>query len=190
MHMTSYQARILILTVIPNLMLGTVMIADAVPYESSLAALSPGIPADKVDVSQVQHLRNRSSVDLTVDKPLVNTPAKAHKPKVGIPALYFSDKTRILQQTRATTPDIDIAALNKLIAKPGLFIGPVQESRKSGMPENQTAGKAMRPKYSVFDSPSVLGNRSPVAMSLFSQRRGIEFLRMDEASHEILHGGN
>lgn len=179
-------------------MLGTAAIAEVVTHESSEsshAALSPGITAGKADVSQIQPLRNRSSADHNMDKPLIRTPAKAHKPKVGVPALYFSGKTRNLQ-TRSTTPDINIAARNTRIPKPDPLIGPVQESRKPGMPEDQTASQADGSTYSPFEFPSVFGDHPFVAKSLLMtllndpHRPGNESLRLDQVTHEALHGGN
>lgn len=175
----SCQTRNLLINVILYLLLGSAATAEAAPQGPSRETLSPGIMAATPDSSRIQPLQ----------KPTVRTPASATRPRAVTPVLYFSGTARIPQPPE-TTPDIDIAARMMLRANPGPLIGPLQESRIFDIFKNPPANQTSWSAYSPPPSHSLLEERPFVAMSFFQQRPESESLRMNQVTHEALHGGN
>ncbi len=182
---TTWVERLLVLSAVLNPML---VMADVTPLASAPVTGHPAVPADQTAPSQIRSASQPSFVLETIRKRTVTTLAATRKQYAGIPARYTSRQPPILR-AGAITPSIDDTMQSQVRTKLNLFIGPTQESLKPEISKNQQAGPAITSSYAPL-SPLFPRNRPFIAMSAVPQLSATEYYRMNQATHEILHGGN
>ena len=123
-----------------------------------------------------------------MSKPTRAAPAIAYRTTKGAPPLHATEKTRILY-TRSTTSAIASAARQRLGTAPDQFIGPIEESRKPLQSEDHMAGPAIATHY-ASETHSFEEVRPFAAIRYFMPIPENESYRMNQATQEILHGGN
>ncbi len=180
--------RFLVLSVILNPILAVAAGACATPLASPPRTWPPGSLIDQTTAWQNQSASQPSSALETMHKRTVRVPAGARKPHAGIPARYTRSEPRVLE-TRIIAPHTFDAIQNRARTKPNPFIGPTQESRKPEISTNQQAKLTIAPSYaSLF--PLFPKNYPFTVLNAVPQLSANESYRMNQATHEILHGGN
>ena len=180
--------RFLVLSVVLNPILAVAAGACATPLASPPRTWPPGSLIDQTTAWQNQSASQPSSALETMHKRTVRVPAGARKPHAGIPARYTRSEPRALE-TRIIAPHTFDAIQNRARTKPNPFIGPTQESRKPEISTNQQAKLTIAPSYaSLF--PLFPRNYPFTALNAVPQLSANESYRMNQATHEILHGGN
>lgn len=183
--------RFLVLAVTINLMPVPTMVAEAAAGESALPVLSTQDSTEQQRLAAVHPPRTRPITDQVRRLHLIQPPAHSHRPQGSTPASLV--KKRALPLLRWTAPHIDRLYRHhqKSMANPGLLIGPVQESMTTGTSVGRTAEPTIGSKYAQSPStPSTLDGRPLIAVPLRQPYRGVEFFRMDEATHQALSNGN
>ena len=180
--------RFLVLSVILNPILAVAAGACATPLTSPPRAWPPGSPIDQTTAWQNRPASQPSSALETMHKRNVRALAGEHKPHAGIPARYTSSEPRVLG-ARLIAPHTFDAIQIRARTKPNLFIGPTQESRKPEIAGNQQAELTIAPSYASLSS--LFPRNNPfIAFNAVPQLSANEYYRMNQATHEILHGGN
>jgi len=123
-----------------------------------------------------------------MSKRAARVPAGARKALAGIPARYTRSEPRLLE-ARLIAPHTFDAIQNRARTKPNLFIGPTQESMKPEIFKNQQAELTIAHSYASLSS-LFPRNHPFIALNAVPQLSANESYRMNQATHEILHGGN
>ena len=190
MHTSPMQwlEKLLVLSVVLNPIRAGAAGASTTSLASPPRTWPPGSPIDQTTAWQNRPASQPSSALETMHKRNVRVPAGARKPHAGIPARYTSSEPRLLG-ARPIAPYTSDAIQNRARTKPNLFIGPTQESRKPEIAGNQQAELTIAPSYASLSS--LFPRTNPfIALNAIPQLSANEYYRMNQATHEILHGGN
>ena len=190
MHASAIQwlERFLVLSVVLSPILAVAAGASATPLASPPRTWPPGSPIDQTTAWQNRSASQPSSALETKHKRNVRVPAGARKPHAGIPARYTNSEPRALG-ARPIAPHAFDAIQHRARTKPNLFIGPTQESRKSEFSSNLQTELTIAPSYASLSS-LFPRNHPFIALNAVPQLSANESYRMNQATHEILHGGN
>ena len=185
-HLTTYRERSLILALGFTLLLATDTNAESLkPFSATLSSTSPLSQPEK---PQIRPPAKPSFIFESVNKSSATTPAVGYTVTKGATPLYATEKTRILQ-IRSTPLAVDSAIRSRLRSTSSLFVGPLEERRRPLSTDNRILGPTI-PLQHTSVLHAFEESRPLSAMAFPMPGAESESDRIDQATQEILHGGN
>ena len=135
-----------------------------------------------------QDIRTSTLFKQAMSRSIIKSSANPHRPFMNVSAPPYNGKRQVLP-IRTTLPEVRTSAHDRTAS----VIGPVQEIRKPGLPDDRTLSQAIATLPSTSDSPSLFGSQPFVALYPFQsalQQPDNESLRMNLTTAQTLHGGN
>jgi hypothetical protein len=135
-----------------------------------------------------QDIRTSTLFKQAMTRSIVKSSANPHRPFMNVSAPPYNGKRQV-PPIRTTLPEVRTSAHDRTAS----VIGPVQEIRKPGLPDDRTVSQAIATLPSTSDSPSLIGRQPFVALYPFQnalQQPDNESLRMNLTTAQTLHGGN
>jgi hypothetical protein len=135
-----------------------------------------------------QDIRKSALFNQAMITSIGKTQAKVQTKVMKVFALPYDGKRQI-HTMRTTLPEIEISARDKVPT----FIGPVQEIRKSNLPDERSVSQIVATLPSTVESFSLLGGQPFVVVNPFQNALPLpdnESLRMNRTTTQVLHAGN